>query len=174
MSAGEILLIFFVALMLFGSKSLPGFAKALGQAYREFKRATDDIKQEIAQNADIASIKKDVDDIRTNLTDNISSFKDSIANEADSNKNTILNEVSSVDVTSSQPVEEPSLNPSVIEDVNAVENDYQHDVYKQAAEELRAAEKEIKSEILNSSTDLDVNTEQTPILSDISSSKHDK
>ena len=47
MSAGEIMLIFFVALMLFGSKSLPGFAKTLGKAYREFKRASDDITRAV-------------------------------------------------------------------------------------------------------------------------------
>jgi len=41
----ELILIFVVALIFIGPKKLPDIAKALGKAMREFRSATDDIKQ---------------------------------------------------------------------------------------------------------------------------------
>ena len=38
----ELLIIFFVILILFGGKKLPEFGKALGEGIREFKRAMKD------------------------------------------------------------------------------------------------------------------------------------
>ena len=43
----EILVIFLVILLFFGSKSIPGIAKSLGRALFEFRNATNEIKQEI-------------------------------------------------------------------------------------------------------------------------------
>lgn len=43
----ELLVIFVVALIIIGPKKLPDLAKAIGKAVREFKRATEDIKQDI-------------------------------------------------------------------------------------------------------------------------------
>lgn len=127
MSAGEILLIFFVALMLFGSKSLPGFAKSLGRAYREFKRATEDIKQEIAQNADIAGIKREVDEIRENLSGSIANVQKSVVNEVNNTKAVLETSVTEKNEKSnSEPIEISN---------NSSADDYQHSVYKQAAEE---------------------------------------
>ena len=50
----EIIVIFVIALLVIGPKKLPDLAKALGKAFREFKQATEDIKQ----NFDIESITK--------------------------------------------------------------------------------------------------------------------
>ena len=44
---GEILVILFIVLLLFGAKRLPELAKGLGHGLREFKRATSDIQDEI-------------------------------------------------------------------------------------------------------------------------------
>ena len=44
---GEILVILFIVLLLFGAKRLPELAKGLGQGMREFKKATSDIKDEM-------------------------------------------------------------------------------------------------------------------------------
>lgn len=43
----EILLIFLVALLLFGAKRIPEIAKGLGKGITEFKRAVKDVKEEI-------------------------------------------------------------------------------------------------------------------------------
>jgi TatA/E family protein of Tat protein translocase len=43
----ELLLIFFLSLMLFGGKKLPELARGLGKSMREFKRAAAGVEQEI-------------------------------------------------------------------------------------------------------------------------------
>ncbi|SDK67914.1 sec-independent protein translocase protein TatA [Catalinimonas alkaloidigena] len=43
----EVLLILVVVLVLFGAKRIPELARGLGQGIREFKNATNDIKNEI-------------------------------------------------------------------------------------------------------------------------------
>ena len=40
----EILMIFIVALLVFGPKKLPELGKSLGKGIREFKKATDELK----------------------------------------------------------------------------------------------------------------------------------
>ncbi|MBE9663269.1 twin-arginine translocase TatA/TatE family subunit [Mucilaginibacter myungsuensis] len=47
MGGGELVLIMFVALLLFGGDKLPGLAKTLGKGIRDFKDASDDVKREI-------------------------------------------------------------------------------------------------------------------------------
>ncbi len=48
-SGSEFILIFFVFLLMFGGKSLPTFAKALGRGIREFKDATQGIQKDITE-----------------------------------------------------------------------------------------------------------------------------
>jgi sec-independent protein translocase protein TatA len=43
----EIVVVMVVALVLFGSKKIPEFAKGLGQAIKEFKKASSDVSNEI-------------------------------------------------------------------------------------------------------------------------------
>ena len=44
---GEILVILFIILLLFGAKKLPDLARGLGQGMREFRRASTEIQDEI-------------------------------------------------------------------------------------------------------------------------------
>ncbi|MCK4579241.1 MAG: twin-arginine translocase TatA/TatE family subunit [Candidatus Marinimicrobia bacterium] len=44
---GEILVILFIVLLLFGAKRLPDLARGLGQGMREFKKATNEIQDEL-------------------------------------------------------------------------------------------------------------------------------
>ncbi len=46
-SGGEILLILFVILLLFGTKNLPKMARTLGRTLEEFRRAARDVSDEI-------------------------------------------------------------------------------------------------------------------------------
>lgn len=48
----EILVIFLVILIFFGSKSIPSIAKSMGKALYEFRNATSDIKNEIKKSGD--------------------------------------------------------------------------------------------------------------------------
>lgn len=45
--SGEMILILFAALMLFGGDKLPGLARGLGKGIRDFKDASEDVKREI-------------------------------------------------------------------------------------------------------------------------------
>ncbi|MBF0479161.1 MAG: twin-arginine translocase TatA/TatE family subunit [Candidatus Omnitrophica bacterium] len=44
---GELMVILFIILLLFGSKNLPELARTLGKSMREFKKATSEIKETI-------------------------------------------------------------------------------------------------------------------------------
>jgi sec-independent protein translocase protein TatA len=44
----DLIVIFFVAMLLFGAKKLPELAKGLGQAVREFTKAKNDFANEIS------------------------------------------------------------------------------------------------------------------------------
>ncbi len=67
----ELIVIFVVILMLFGSKKLPELARGLGQGMREFKRATNEFKNELEmQNVRSEfdeQIKGNVDEIKSEL-----------------------------------------------------------------------------------------------------------
>lgn len=50
LGAQETMLILFVVLLLFGGKKLPELARGLGKGIREFKDASEGVKQEIHKN----------------------------------------------------------------------------------------------------------------------------
>jgi TatA/E family protein of Tat protein translocase len=52
----ELLVIMLVILLLFGSKRLPELAKGIGKGVRQFKKAMEDVKDEI----DLSDIDKDL------------------------------------------------------------------------------------------------------------------
>jgi sec-independent protein translocase protein TatA len=81
-SGQEIVIVFVVVLLLFGSKRIPEFAKGLGKGMREFRKATEDIKREINDSSgdvvnDFKDIKKDIEgetrEIVSNMKKNIES-----------------------------------------------------------------------------------------------------
>jgi sec-independent protein translocase protein TatA len=70
LGGGEVVLILFVILLMFGGKGIPSIAKTLGKGIREFKNATNDIQRDIHQstggitqqvNEQIQEIKKELD-----------------------------------------------------------------------------------------------------------------
>ena len=68
----ELILIFIVALLVFGPKKLPELGKSLGRGLAEFKRASDDLKKtiedEIEQGKHEAeAVKKQVADVRSTI-----------------------------------------------------------------------------------------------------------
>jgi sec-independent protein translocase protein TatA len=54
--AGELLVVFLVILVLFGSKKIPDLAQGLGKGLREFKKAVKDVEDEVKSSV---SDKKD-------------------------------------------------------------------------------------------------------------------
>lgn len=52
LGGGEIAIIIFVLLLMFGGKKIPELARGLGKGIREFKDATKDVKNEIDKSLD--------------------------------------------------------------------------------------------------------------------------
>jgi TatA/E family protein of Tat protein translocase len=59
-SGGEFLLVAVVFLMFFGSKSIPGVAKSLGKALREFREAANSVQRDIQESSGLNQIKEDL------------------------------------------------------------------------------------------------------------------
>jgi len=56
----ELLLLSAIALVVIGPKKLPDLARALGRGFAEFKRATDDFKSTLAEEARTAQTREDL------------------------------------------------------------------------------------------------------------------
>lgn len=85
-SGGEIIIILFIVVLLFGANKLPEIARAMGKGMREFKKATNEIKKEISEdNKEIAEefkeMKNEVEKYR------VFENKDSAATSSDKKKN---------------------------------------------------------------------------------------
>ena len=63
----ELIVIFIVALLVFGPKKLPELGKALGRGLAEFKRATEEIKNEIS--SEVQEIEKQAADLKSQAAD---------------------------------------------------------------------------------------------------------
>ena len=70
LGGGEVVLVVFVILLLFGGKGLPTIAKTLGRGIREFKDATNGIQKDLRDstsgitdqiNEHIQEVKKDIE-----------------------------------------------------------------------------------------------------------------
>lgn len=86
---GELILILFVVLMLFGSDKIPDIARTMGKAMAQLKNATNDIKSEIQKGADANGFDtKSITDFTGNITQEINKAKDNLLKDADSIKET--------------------------------------------------------------------------------------
>ncbi len=52
----ELIVIFLVVLLLFGSKRLPELARGMGKAIREFKKATNELRNEL----DLSDVEREI------------------------------------------------------------------------------------------------------------------
>lgn len=67
---GELLLVLLVALLLFGAKSLPQIARALGRSLEEIRRAAHDVKEEVMKaSASDSETNRDAATARLNRSD---------------------------------------------------------------------------------------------------------
>ncbi len=82
LGAGELFLIFIIALLFLGPKKLPELAKGLGQAMREFQKARDDMMNEM--NKPHPETKKDVETTATKVE---VAKSETVENNSDSTKN---------------------------------------------------------------------------------------
>jgi sec-independent protein translocase protein TatA len=62
----ELLLIFVIALLLFGPRKLPDIGKSLGKAMGEFRRASNDLKRSLEEEVaadELRAAKKEIEDV---------------------------------------------------------------------------------------------------------------
>lgn len=109
----ELFVILAVALIVIGPKKLPDLAKSMGQAIREFRKATTEIKNSLDVNSDLRNVKKAFEDIQTikdsmietNDTELLQkSPPDNVSGKSDTNPiNKELNTVSTNSISQPEP-----------------------------------------------------------------------
>ena len=110
-AGSEVLLIVLIVLLFFGSKSIPGIAKTLGQALYQIRNASNDLKQEIRKSGqemkadlNIQSILKETEETLTGPLDQITTDIDHTVHYGSLPKQV------KQQVTAGNPVEENSEN----------------------------------------------------------------
>src|SRR4051794_1292556 len=61
----ELILIFIIALLVFGPKKLPELGKSLGKGLKEFRKATEDLKSNWDEH--IKDVERSVDDVKSTV-----------------------------------------------------------------------------------------------------------
>lgn len=79
----EMLLILAIALIVIGPKKLPDLAKSLGRAMREFKKATNEFKETMQIDGELAEVKKAFDNINDDVKDAVDSKLESATKPVD-------------------------------------------------------------------------------------------
>lgn len=85
----ELILIFVIALLVFGPKKLPEIGRSVGKALREFKKASDEIKGRIEEEIEASEIKDIRKDIRSGmdgLQSGVKSFQDDIKKDIETHE----------------------------------------------------------------------------------------
>jgi len=77
----ELVIIMFIILLIFGAKKLPELAQGLGKGIREFKKASNDIQEEL-------SMDKPDEQIRNNDDDKKDANKDPVKSKETEKKDT--------------------------------------------------------------------------------------
>ena len=72
----EMIVIFVVALIVFGPRRLPDLAKSLGKAVREFRNATSELKSAVNLDSDVKDIRHVLDDVKANVRNTAESYID--------------------------------------------------------------------------------------------------
>ncbi len=74
----ELVLIFVIALLVFGPKKLPEIGRSVGKALREFKKTSDEIKGRIEEEIEASELK----DIRKDIQSGVDGFRKSVEQAA--------------------------------------------------------------------------------------------
>jgi sec-independent protein translocase protein TatA len=78
-SGGELMVVVFLVLLLFGADAIPGLARTAAKVMREFRKATDDIKQELENHT--SDIKNDFNKMSEKIDTGTSDIKRKIEEE---------------------------------------------------------------------------------------------
>jgi len=85
----ELILIFVIALLVFGPKKLPEIGRSVGKALREFKKTSEEIKGRIEEEIEASEIKDIRKDIRAGMDgikSEVKSFTDDITKDTEAHE----------------------------------------------------------------------------------------
>jgi len=82
----ELIVIFVIALLVFGPKKLPEVGKSVGKAIREFKKASDELRSKVEEEINAADIKNEIVEVQKEVQDNLGGIKDDLTQVQDSIK----------------------------------------------------------------------------------------
>lgn len=99
---GELILILFIMLMLFGSEKIPEIARTLGKVMAQLRNASNDIKSEIQKSAENNGLDKTFQEMHGNF----SGLSQSISNEIDLAKAKMIESAPKVEETQADVIEE--------------------------------------------------------------------
>ena len=63
----ELIVIFIIALLVFGPKKLPEVGKSVGKAIREFKKASDELRTKVEDEINASEIKTEIKEVQKDL-----------------------------------------------------------------------------------------------------------
>ncbi len=69
----ELMIIFLIALLVFGPKKLPELGKSLGKGLKEFRRATDDLKSTWQEQ--MKDVERSVEEVKTTVNEAANEIK---------------------------------------------------------------------------------------------------
>ena len=92
---GELILILFIALMLFGSDKIPEIARTMGKAMAQLKNATNDIKSEIQKGTQEAGL--DMNTLTGGVSEEIAKAKEGITK--------MVNPIENINLDVQNPIE---------------------------------------------------------------------
>ena len=75
---GELILIIFIALMLFGSDKIPEIARAMGKGMAQLKNATNEIKSEIQKGAEANGIDTSMKELTSTFSNEVEKVKSNL------------------------------------------------------------------------------------------------
>ena len=111
-AGSEVIVIVLVVLLFFGSKSVPGIAKTLGQAIYQIRNATNDLQQEIRKSGQEMKSDLNLDSVLKETEEALVQPKDQMSTDID---NTIhygsMPKQVKQQVTAGNPIEETQINP---------------------------------------------------------------
>jgi TatA/E family protein of Tat protein translocase len=82
----ELIVIFIIALLVFGPKKLPEVGKSLGKAIREFKKASDELRSKVEEEINAADIRNDISEVQKEVQEDLSGIKKDLTQVQDSIK----------------------------------------------------------------------------------------
>ncbi len=111
-AGSEVIVIVLVVLLFFGSKSVPGIAKTLGQAIYQIRNATNDLQQEIRKSGQEMKSDLNLDSVLKETEEALVQPIDQMTTDID---NTIhygsMPKQVKQQVTAGNPIEETQINP---------------------------------------------------------------